>query len=101
MTGQGRTRFRGRSSRFPVSVVLACALTVVFAPTASAQAGTLDTGFDGDGKVTTNFTPGLDFGYDVAVQIDGKIVVVGLAVPQLFDKDRADRRTARQDDRAV
>jgi uncharacterized delta-60 repeat protein len=38
--------------------------------------GTLDTSFDGDGKVTTDFGS-VDFGYAVAVQSDGKIVVAG------------------------
>jgi uncharacterized delta-60 repeat protein len=39
--------------------------------------GTLDTTFGGDGKVTTNFTPGLDFAFGVAIQSDQKIVVAG------------------------
>ncbi len=43
-----------------------------------AAAGSLDTTFSGDGKVRTAF-PGYNsaFGNDVAVQADGKIVVVG------------------------
>jgi uncharacterized delta-60 repeat protein len=41
--------------------------------------GTLDTSFGGDGKVTTNFSPGDDFAFGVAIQTDGKIVVVGRA----------------------
>jgi uncharacterized delta-60 repeat protein len=41
--------------------------------------GTLDGTFDGDGKVTTNFTPGYDYAEDVALQPDGKIVVAGSA----------------------
>jgi len=39
--------------------------------------GSLDTSFDGDGKLTTAFGAGDDFGRSVAVQSDGKIVVVG------------------------
>jgi uncharacterized delta-60 repeat protein len=39
--------------------------------------GTLDTGFSGDGKRTTDFAD--DTAYDVAVQADGKIVVSGSA----------------------
>ncbi len=40
--------------------------------------GSLDTSFSGDGKQTTDFTPGsYDQGEDVAIQGDGKIVVVG------------------------
>ena len=38
--------------------------------------GSLDTSFDGDGKVTVNFG-GDDEAFDVAIQPDGKIVVVG------------------------
>jgi uncharacterized delta-60 repeat protein/uncharacterized repeat protein (TIGR01451 family) len=41
--------------------------------------GSLDTTFSGDGKVTTDFDGGLDFGYAVAIQGDGKIVVAGYA----------------------
>ncbi len=39
--------------------------------------GSLDTSFDGDGKLTTDFITGDDYAYDVVVQNDGKIVVVG------------------------
>jgi len=41
--------------------------------------GTLDPTFSGDGKATTNFTSGVDFALDVALQSDGKIVLVGRA----------------------
>jgi uncharacterized delta-60 repeat protein len=41
--------------------------------------GGLDTTFSGDGKVTTNFTRGFDYGWDMALQADGRIVVVGAA----------------------
>ena len=39
--------------------------------------GTPDVTFGGDGKATTNFTPTVDFAWDVSLQGDGKIVVVG------------------------
>jgi uncharacterized delta-60 repeat protein/uncharacterized repeat protein (TIGR01451 family) len=39
--------------------------------------GSLDTGFGGDGKVTTDFAAGFDLPYAVAVQGDGKIVTAG------------------------
>ncbi|MGZ8190947.1 MAG: hypothetical protein ACXWTS_06915, partial [Methylococcaceae bacterium] len=39
--------------------------------------GSLDTSFDGDGKVTTNFGFTQDRGYSVTVQADGKIIVAG------------------------
>ena len=41
--------------------------------------GTLDTSFDGDGKVTTDFSGGHDEARAVALQTDGKIVVGGYA----------------------
>ncbi len=39
--------------------------------------GSLDTSFDSDGKVTTDFNLSQDQGYDVAIQTDDKIVMVG------------------------
>ena len=44
---------------------------------AFSQAGTLDNTFSGDGKVITGFLHGDDYGHSVAIQADGKIVVVG------------------------
>jgi uncharacterized delta-60 repeat protein len=44
--------------------------------------GSLDTSFDGDGKVTTNLGAD-DRGYSVAFQSDGKIVVAGASAPDL------------------
>jgi uncharacterized delta-60 repeat protein len=41
--------------------------------------GTPDASFDGDGKVTTDFSTFFDIAYAVAIQPDGKIVVVGKA----------------------
>jgi uncharacterized delta-60 repeat protein len=41
--------------------------------------GSLDSTFDGDGKVTTNIGIWNDIGYSVAIQSDGKIVVAGSA----------------------
>lgn len=46
-------------------------------PTLSAQAGTLDANFDGDGRVTTDILSGNDRAFGVALQPDGKIVAVG------------------------
>jgi uncharacterized delta-60 repeat protein len=39
--------------------------------------GSLDTSFDGDGKVTTDFGNSQDDAFDVAIQTDGKIIAVG------------------------
>jgi uncharacterized delta-60 repeat protein/uncharacterized repeat protein (TIGR01451 family) len=41
--------------------------------------GSLDTTFDGDGKVTTDFAGSSDFAFAVAIQGDGKIVAAGAA----------------------
>ncbi|MGC2166120.1 MAG: delta-60 repeat domain-containing protein [Gallionella sp.] len=41
--------------------------------------GSLDTSFDSDGKVVTNFGGGSDYAYAVALQTDGKLVVAGYA----------------------
>jgi uncharacterized delta-60 repeat protein len=41
--------------------------------------GSLDSAFHADGRVTTNFLGGHDYGYDVAIQTDGNIVVIGTA----------------------
>ena len=41
------------------------------------SAGALDTTFDTDGKVTTDISPGYNEPYAMAVQSDGKIVIVG------------------------
>jgi serralysin len=39
--------------------------------------GRLDMSFSGDGKATTDFTGGRDFGWGIVIQPDGNIVVVG------------------------
>src|SRR3989304_3751293 len=41
--------------------------------------GSLDNSFDGDGKLTTAIGNSYDYGYSVAVQTDGKIVVAGFS----------------------
>ena len=45
--------------------------------------GSLDTSFDGDGKVTTSVGTGGAYGQSVTVQADGKILVAGDARRQL------------------
>jgi uncharacterized delta-60 repeat protein len=40
-------------------------------------AGTLDTIFSGAGKLTTSISSGNDYGFSVAVQPDGKILLAG------------------------
>jgi len=62
--------------------VAAAVLALVFATGLSAAAGDLDTTFDGDGKVLTDFAGGSnDWAYAVAVQSDGKAVVAGNIFP--------------------
>jgi uncharacterized delta-60 repeat protein len=46
-------------------------------PLAAGAAGDLDPSFEGDGKVITDLGGEVDFAEDVAIQRDGKIVVVG------------------------
>jgi uncharacterized delta-60 repeat protein len=56
---------------------LPLALSVVLLTAAPGWA--LDPTFAGDGRQTTNFTAGFDAGHDLAIQADGRIVVVGEA----------------------
>jgi uncharacterized delta-60 repeat protein len=65
--------------RNPIVIVLACALISMFAGPVHAAPGDLDPSFGGDGKVLTDFTKGRDGARDVAIQANGKIVVVGRA----------------------
>ena len=76
-----RRNYSSRAAR----VLPALAFTLVITLThpgrnAIAAAGDLDTSFDSDGKLTTDFFAGPDGAGAVAVQPDGKIVVVGSAV---------------------
>lgn len=48
-----------------------------FAVVRYTNTGALDNTFDTDGKVTTDFGTGADWGNSVALQLDGKIVVAG------------------------
>jgi uncharacterized delta-60 repeat protein len=51
--------------------------------------GSLDTTFDGDGKVTTDFGLSSDEGLSVAIQADGKILVVGSSFQSGIGRDFA------------
>jgi uncharacterized delta-60 repeat protein len=68
-----------RNARLVSIASIALIVTLAFSAQASAQAGTLDTSFSGDGKQVTNLTSGLDAIYEVVVQADGRIVVAGEA----------------------
>ena len=45
--------------------------------------GSLDTSFDGDGKLTTDIGSRFDYGNSVAIQTDGKIIVAGISSVEL------------------
>lgn len=44
--------------------------------------GAIDTSFSGDGKLTTDFLGGADYGRGLAIQADGKILVAGYAASE-------------------
>jgi uncharacterized delta-60 repeat protein len=46
----------------------------------------LDTSFDGDGKVTTQIGPSHDYAYSVTLQPDGKILVAGTIMATLISR---------------
>jgi len=54
-----------------------CVFLFVAPQLAHAGAADLDLTFDNDGKVTTDFSGGIDLGRSVAIQQDRKIIVVG------------------------
>ncbi|MGI8639710.1 MAG: FG-GAP-like repeat-containing protein [Pyrinomonadaceae bacterium] len=56
--------------------------TALFALARYNSDGSLDTSFDGDGKLTTSFINGFESAFDLAVQPDGKLIVVGRASNQ-------------------
>jgi uncharacterized delta-60 repeat protein len=59
-----------------VVALLFALVLLVAAPTAVALPGDLDSSFDLDGRVTTDFGQPDEYGYAVAIQPDGKIVVL-------------------------
>lgn len=64
-----------------------------FALARLTNAGALDSSFDGDGQVVTDFLPGTDNGHDavqaVLVQTDGRIVAAGAGVAGVVSVDFA------------
>ena len=58
------------------------------------SAGALDAGFGTGGKVTTAVGTGADFGYSLAIQADGKIVVAGSSNNGTYDDFAAVRYTS-------
>jgi uncharacterized delta-60 repeat protein len=77
----GLTRVRARRAR--KLCVLATVVLLVSWPlphSAQAAAGDLDLSFGSGGKVVTDFFGGFDGGADVAIQSDGRIIVVGFTL---------------------
>ncbi len=56
--------------------------TALFALARYNSDGSLDTSFDGDGKLTTSFINGFESALDLSIQPDGKLIVVGRASNQ-------------------
>jgi uncharacterized delta-60 repeat protein len=65
------------SSRFHKSIPIAVCLALLIYTVALAASGDLDTTFSGDGRIIQSFGGTGHVGNDVAVQADGKVVVVG------------------------
>ena len=84
---------RSLRSRLAASrACLALGAAALLAAAVPAQQGSLDTTFDGDGKAVVPLDWGggyFDIAYDVAIQLDGKIVVVGSAIRSAYDHDFA------------
>ncbi len=77
-----RTIKRNYEQGFLTSFILLAVVLVILTGSpleVSATGDHLDTSFNGNGKVTTDFDGLHDYGNDVAIQADGKIVVVGSA----------------------
>jgi uncharacterized delta-60 repeat protein len=58
-------------------ILISTLLPLLIVTIHASDALSLDTSFSDDGKVTTSFSAGNDVGSGIAVQADGKIVVVG------------------------
>ena len=76
-------------------VAVALAALIVLPNRLYAAAGDLDTSFGTGGKVTTDFSPGLDRATAVAIQPDGKIVVAGIAAGGAASKTSGSPDTTR------
>ena len=68
VAGQAYTNLMGEPSRFALARY--------------NSDGSLDTSFDGDGKLITSFINGFESALDLAIQPDGKLVAVGFAYNQ-------------------
>jgi len=73
----GKVMWAGRGRLLVVLLAIMVALVLGYVTKAYAAPGYLDPSFNTDGKLTIDFGSSNDFGQDLAVQEDGKIVVVG------------------------
>src|SRR4051794_12666567 len=76
-TGERNSMSRPKHARRPtVGLLTLLVAGLIFAPLALAAAGDFDSSFDGDGKVITDFGKN-EYAHGMAIQRDGRIVVVG------------------------
>ncbi len=73
-----------RRFRAAALTALAWISVVATASPASAAPGDLDLSWSGDGRLVANPSPSFDPAFGVAVQEDGKVVVVGVAGGKIF-----------------
>lgn len=79
MRTEVRTAWNSRTRRFTIVLAIVLALVFGYAARAYAAPGDLDPSFDGDGRLTTDFSNNFDRAFDLAVQEDGKLVAAGYA----------------------
>src|SRR5207249_1412839 len=68
-------------------VLAALFVTLSFAHAVQAAPGDLDSTFDSDGRVTTDFAGNSDVPFALAIQADGKLVVAGRAFTGTLTKN--------------
>ena len=62
---------------------------IIFATNVYSQPGSLDASFGTGGKVVTSINSGSDKAYGIALQSDGKIIVIGMTSSAITGKDFA------------
>jgi uncharacterized delta-60 repeat protein len=95
--GKVTTAFPGFSSRYAIAhdvaiqadgkIVAGGVVAAAFALVRYNADGTLDSTFDGDGRVVTEMSGGADLLNAVAIQADGKIVVAGELMVEFGDSE--------------